>query len=241
MNKKINKSAYNTIHSLSDFIKQLETRINDRYRIILFRGQNLDKALIPRIARHYFKKSREIDERRMLNEFISNSISHLEYTPKNILEHLTIAQHHGVPTRLLDWTESALTALYFATCSTPPTNEKHVVLWSISLERDSELLLSDANTDPFEIDKIKIFKPANFIQRVASQHGWFSIHPSNNNGFYERAENITDDTARINKFIIPRDNVKGIHETLEVCGVNIYTIFQDLDSLGNYIFKKYTK
>ena len=227
-----------TVHSVSEFVTQLETRILDRYRITLFRGQNTDKALIPKIARHYFKKSRKIDEKRMLEDFSTNSIAHLDYEPKNILEKLTIAQHHGIPTRLLDWTENALTALYFATYSETSEDDTAVV-WVLSLERDSELLLRDSNVNPFAIDEIKVFKPANIIQRISSQHGWFSIHPYKGQGFFERIENIEDESVRISKVIIPRENINEINKTLDSCGINEYTIFRDLDSLGKYVFHKY--
>ncbi len=232
---------YNTteIKSLSEFVKELETRIVDRFRIILFRGQNVDKALIPKIARHLFKQSREKDELRMFNEFNTKSLSHIKNNPSLTLEKLTIAQHYGIPTRLLDWTENALAALYFATFSELNEEESHAVIWILSFERDSDFLLSNLDIDPFQLKELKFFKPSDIIQRVSSQSGWFSIHPFRGQGWYDRIETNLDDSVRLNKVIIKKKNIIQIRETLESCGINEYSIFQDLDSLGKYIFKKY--
>jgi hypothetical protein len=237
---KMRKQNTTEVNSLSEFIHQLETRIEDRYRILLFRGQNTNKALIPKIARHYFKKSREVDEKRMLREFIINAKPQLQTKLETKLDKLVVAQHYGIPTRLLDWTENPLTALYFAT-NRVNEDADHSVVWVISFDRSSSLLLDNPNVDPFNINTIKFYRPENLIERLSAQNGWLSIHPQNGYGFYQRAEKIDDVSAKMSKIIIPKKRLSEIHQTLNSCGINEFSIFQDLDSLGKYVFKKYKK
>jgi hypothetical protein len=154
------------------------------------------------------------------------------------LDKLTIAQHYGVPTRLLDWTENPLTALYFATNTVPNSNDNAVV-YVLSLERDSDLIINDPSIDPFNLENIKFYKPENFIQRLSSQSGWLSVHPQNGFGYYDRAENLGNDTIRLSKVIISPDNTQNILQTLNVCDVNEFSIFQDMDALGKHVFRKY--
>ena len=52
---------------------------------------------------------------RMLDEFKRKARPFVSPLPSNDFEWLFLMQHYGVPTRLLDWTTNALTALYFAT------------------------------------------------------------------------------------------------------------------------------
>jgi hypothetical protein len=59
---------------------------------------------------------------------------HIELPAReNTLEWLALMQHHGAPTRLLDWTESAYVAAFFSTVTLPPPGQS-AAIWAIDLD-----------------------------------------------------------------------------------------------------------
>ena len=85
-------------------------------RFILYRGQAQDKTLLPKIARYSVPDAEET-EREMLEDFKRRSLHLIDTHPGNSWDWLALAQHHGMATRLLDWTENPLIALWFSISS----------------------------------------------------------------------------------------------------------------------------
>jgi hypothetical protein len=123
MTKLILKTANSVIEYIST-IKSLKGEgINTKY---LYRGQeNKSWDLIPTIQRRMRQKEdqqvlddvikdRHKLEKKMLNDFKRFARPYLEHLPKKEWEWIALAQHHKLPTRFLDWTEHAATALFFA-------------------------------------------------------------------------------------------------------------------------------
>jgi hypothetical protein len=123
---------YQTIE-VSDFYDFLmKIKVNCIADVSLFRGQNEDKPLIPKIKRLAYRKEIGIlaNEKKLFQEFKRLSIPYIRNSPKNDWEWISIAQHHGLPTRLLDWSTNPLAALYFAIEKTKPKDGDSVV-WNL--------------------------------------------------------------------------------------------------------------
>lgn len=229
--KKQRKKTEYTAGSLTEFINVIEKICLERGRF-LFRGQlEEDKeGLIP----EFFRDKTEIKyktiktEKAMLDDFIRRGKPLFNIEPQSKCERLALAQHHGMPTRLLDWTSNALVALWFV-AKHPNKDKKDGVVWVLSFDAKDR---GDDSLDPFKISKPEILRPKHIEKRLIAQGGWFTIHPEKKP--LDKYENFR---GKLRSIRIPYadDRFEDIRFRLNLCGLNRVTLFPDLDGLCEHI------
>lgn len=126
-----------TINNIAEYVQtvsQLNIDVNKPMQLwsyeLLFRGQsNKEYELLPGIARgrHSACQCTIFNDERNMIEMAKFKLPDIFSNDQSPLELLALLQHHGVPTRLLDVTENALVALYFACCSNPGIDGEVIV------------------------------------------------------------------------------------------------------------------
>lgn len=192
-----------------------------------FRGQaNADWPLLPKAGRDEFFLPNNRDLGRF-NDWRSQAVAYREL-PENYFECLAIAQHHGLATRLLDWTQNPLVATYFAVSSLVK-NEGAIYI----LECLDEFITSSTEIDILkELDDVVCYIPRAISPRVLNQRGIFTIHCPANRNIEIRNSRFSQDSKNLLKVVIPHQLKNEILKLLDDYGINEAMLFPDLDGLS---------
>ena len=183
---------------------------------------------------------------------------------ESVWRQLTIGQHHGLPTRLLDWTHSPLVGLHFATSGENMDDmEKHdCVVWKIDIEECNSLLpdtyrkkLAQEGAYLFTIDMLKeivpnladydvdlkkesmvLLEPPSIDNRIINQYSYFSIVPTDMDDIEDFFERMTSGTV---KYVIDKGLRWQIRDMLDQMNINERIMYPGLDGISTWIKRHY--
>lgn len=235
-----------SVSSITDLLALLKTQ-RPLDQPVWFRGQSdLKWKLIPSVARIASAVSAEFT---LIKRFKQNALTFLINRPATEWDWLFLMQHYGVPTRLLDWTESPLVALYFAV-SEEEHRDKDGAVWCLLPKSLNE----NANYQPehslelpfFDVDEqLKLYLPDAIAKerntklkplaaiavrespRMVAQLGAFTIT--------HREQTSIDDVGDGNhiwRLKIPKGAKKELFEELALFSVNRLSLFPELTSVA---------
>ena len=160
--------------------------------------------------------------------------------PLGIAESNFMMQHHGLPTRLLDWSLSPLVALYFAVCDERRDKEDGC-LWVLDPSQLNNVykapfpyVLDEEKEEVFEVEgteRVLAIHAPYADWRMKMQQSEFTLH-----SYYVALEEEWSSSLYLKeKIIIPSDLKPEIRERLSTLGITRETLFPDLDNIAKAI------
>ena len=235
-----------TVANLVDLINNILQDTKNIKQPIWYRGQE-DKnwKLSPTI----FRQGRRTTETELLKKFKQNATLFMNPRPASQYEWLFLMRHYGVPTRLIDWTESPLVGAYFsAESSTGELSERDGALWILlptelnkqsnmtdnpdELPSEEDVTMKTYAPEWYDKESTSEILPVAFTAprnstRMQSQLSTFTIH-------HRLTLPIEDvgDGKHVWRYVIPREIKAQLKHDLGLLGIGRFQLFPELDSIG---------
>ena len=239
-----------------------DERVGRNRASYLYRGlSNSSYKLETSLKRNCKDKQYDI-ESSILRNFAKYAINEDPELKDSIWRQLILGQHHGLPTRLLDWTYSPLVGLHFATSgeALSDMDKNDCLLWEIDIEELNKLLpsnyqkilkkenafiftpemLSAFDINQYDLDmsdnSFVIIEPPSIDQRIVNQYSYFSVMPRNIDNFENFLDENTENTI---KYIINKNLKWRIRDMLDQLNMNERIIYPGLDGLSSWLKRHY--
>jgi FRG domain len=205
---------------------------------VLYRGQRKTRwNLEPTLARMEIRNPAHTPlsvERELISRFRRQYFPHVSRELKHQWDILALAQHHGLNTRMLDWSTNPLAALWFAVRK--PAEGEPGAVFMIEPEQDDYADAAERAYSPYAINRTMFFQPTHLNQRIVAQAGWFSVHSwSEADGAFSRLDRVARYTGRIKRLRIQPEDFSTMRRDLDQLAVNEATLFPDLDGLCTHL------
>lgn len=256
-------TAIRSISDLEEIVTSWERRVaepNLGYPSIWYRGQPEDQPLQPGLLRPAFLNccdgadhgpgdhrptsvgQRLWEREQTINKhFRRMAATHVPAGSSNLVLYL-LAQHHGLPTRLLDWSMNSMAAIYFAISGMPDSDGVLYVMNPLNLGPILELrdprVQGTVNAvfgdEPIPIPRQIIpLLPDHPAGRMREQAACFTLHtpPKElNDGNVDRIDPVP--MPKVERYVIPKQAKPGLALTLRRLGVTAASLFPDLDHVA---------
>lgn len=235
------------VGSVSEFLTAIRQDQGTNPGTIWFRGHaDASWELLP----GFMRATSDTSETTLLNRFRQSAAMLADRRPTTSFDWTFLMQHYGVPTRLLDWSESPLISMYFAVedwSTRPDTDAALWCLWPTVLNQNANIVdkvegqyipsFEDVELQGYTVDslrpntRIELFPVATIATRnnarIQAQMGTFTIH-------HNKRIAIEDvgDGAHVAKYTIPHDVREALAADLKLLGMTRFSLFPELASVG---------
>lgn len=238
------------ITSVADFLEAIRADRDANPGTVWFRGHaDASWQLLP----GFLRSSADTSETTLLNRFRQSAAMLAEYHPSTSFDWTFLMQHYGVPTRLLDWSESPLISMYFAvedSASGADTDAALWCLWPTTLNRHANIVdkVEGQYIPSFEDEELQSYSTESLRQntrielypvatiatrnnaRIQAQLGTFTIH-------HNKRIPIEDvgDGSHVVKYVIPHEAREKLAAELKLLGLTRFSLFPELASVGSIL------
>ncbi len=247
------KDEIRTLNDLLQIRDEFWKKVDFHHHIRLwYRGQsNKDWELKPGVYRndfHVTSESKRLEKEQQLNQDFKIQSASLLSGTKNDEELYFLQQHYNMPTRLLDWSYTPLTALYFAVSEKNSDGALFMMdAYQLAHSQDAYDKVGGFKGTPTSklpvfVEAIKTIshwkkyetfpkyiipiRPYYTDKRIVLQKSCFTFH-------VPEKDTLTDkENSTLKKYIIPQTSKKEIKNQLSLLGINDFTTYGDMESLA---------
>ena len=200
----------------------------------------------------------------ILSNFTKYAVLEDPSIESSVWRQMILGQHHGLPTRLLDWSFSPLVSLHFALTESDLGNmDKHdCVVWRLDIDELHSMLperyqkvMEKEKTTAFSLKMLQeacsgleeydsdmqgkgmlIVEPPSIEQRIVNQFSFFSIIPTGMDDVEEFLMKYTKKTVR---FLIKKELRWQARDLLDQLNISERIIYPGLDGLSKWLERHY--